>query len=64
MDCGNFCGLVRIGLLAPFLCKVIEPGGTAWDKIVGLRGLTWSKMFGPGGTTHGKIIGHDQSKWI
>lgn len=43
------------------LCKVIEPGGTAWDKFVGLCGLMWSKMVGPGGTTHGTIIGHDQS---
>lgn len=60
VDCGSF----RIRLLAWFLCKVIEPGGTAWDKIVGLCGLTWSKMVGPGGTTHGKIIGCDQSKWV
>lgn len=43
---------------------MIEPGGTAWDKIVGLCGLTWSKMVGPGGTTHGKIIGCDHSKWV
>jgi len=43
---------------------VIEPGGTAWDKIVGLRGLTWSKMIGPGGATHGEVIGHNRSKLV
>jgi hypothetical protein len=64
VDCGSFCRLVRIGLLAQFLCKVIEPGGNAWDKIVELRGLMWSKIFGPDETTHGKIIGHDGSKWV
>lgn len=64
MDFGSFCRMVRIRLLAQFLCKVIEPVGTAWGKIVGLRGLMWSKMNGPGGTTHGKIIGHDWSKWV
>lgn len=36
---------------------MIGPGGTIWDKIVELCGLTRGKMIGPGGTKWDSMIG-------